>query len=48
MKIKEGETQATYFYGRLRVPDDILQLNGRDIAFVINVLYICVTYDRRT
>jgi hypothetical protein len=31
----------------LRVPDDILQLNGQDIAFVNNVMYIGVTCARR-
>lgn len=31
----------------LRVPDDILQLNGRDIPFVNNVGYLDVAFDRR-
>jgi hypothetical protein len=31
----------------LRVPDDILQLNGRDISFVNKIRYLGVTFDRR-
>jgi hypothetical protein len=38
IKINEGKTQATYFSRRLRVPEDVLQLNGRGIfPFVNNV-----------
>jgi hypothetical protein len=47
IKIKEGKTQAMYFSRRLRVPEDILQLNGRDIPFVNNVTCLGVTFDRR-
>jgi hypothetical protein len=47
IKINEGETQTVYFSRRHRVPDDILQLNGRDIPFVNNVTYLDVTCDRR-
>jgi hypothetical protein len=31
----------------LRVPDDVLQRNGRDIPYVNNVMYLSVTFDRR-
>jgi hypothetical protein len=31
----------------LRVPEDILQLNGQDIPFVNNVTYRGVAFDRR-
>jgi hypothetical protein len=41
------KTQAIYFSGRLRVPDDVLQINGRDIPFASNVTYLGVTFDRR-
>jgi hypothetical protein len=47
IKIYEGKTQAIYFSRRLRVPEDVLQLNGRDIPFVNNVTYLGVTFDRR-
>jgi hypothetical protein len=47
IKINEGKTQAIYFSRRLRVPVDVLQLKGRDIAFVNNVTCFGVTFDRR-
>jgi hypothetical protein len=38
-----------YFSGSLkRVPDGVLQLNGRDIPFANNVTYLGVTFDRMT
>jgi hypothetical protein len=43
----EGKFQATYFSGRLRVPDEVEQLNRRDNPFVNNVTYLGVTFDRR-
>jgi hypothetical protein len=46
IKIDEGKTQAIYFPRRLRVPDDVLQLNGRNIPFANNVTYLGVTLDR--
>jgi hypothetical protein len=42
----EGKIQAAHSSIRLRVPDDVLQLNGRDIPFVNNITYLGVT-DRR-
>jgi hypothetical protein len=47
IRINEGKIQAIYFTRRLRVSDDVLQLNGRDIPFVNNVMYLGVTFDRR-
>jgi hypothetical protein len=47
IKINEGTSQAICFSRRLTVPDDVLELNGRDIPFVNNVTYLGVTFDRR-
>jgi hypothetical protein len=47
MKINEEKFQAISFSRRRRVPDDVLQLNGRDISLVNNVTYLGVTFDRR-
>jgi hypothetical protein len=47
ININEGEIQAIYFSRRLRVPEDMLQLNGRDTPFVNNVTFLGVTFDRR-
>jgi hypothetical protein len=46
--INEGKTQAVYKYfsRRLTVPEDVLQLNGQDIPFVNNVMYLGVTFDK--
>jgi hypothetical protein len=46
-KISEGKTQASYFSRRLRVSEDMLQLNGPNIPFVNNVSALDVTFDRR-
>jgi hypothetical protein len=47
-KISEGKTQAISFSRILRDPDDVLQLNGLDIAYVNIVTYLGVTFDMRT
>jgi hypothetical protein len=47
IKINEGKTQAIYFSRRLRVPEDVLQVNGQDIPFVNNTAYLGVNFDRR-
>jgi hypothetical protein len=47
INISEENTQAIYFSRRLRVPDDVLQLNGRDIPIVNNLTYLGVTLDKR-
>jgi hypothetical protein len=43
----EGKCKTINFSRRIRFPDDVLQLNGRDIPFVNNVTYLGVTFDRR-
>jgi hypothetical protein len=47
IKINEGKTKAIHFSGRLRLPEDVLQLNGQNIPFVNNVMYLGVTFNRR-
>jgi hypothetical protein len=47
IKISEGKTQAIYFSSRLRVPEDILQLNGWNIPLVNKVKYLGVIFDRK-
>jgi hypothetical protein len=47
IKINEGRSQAIYFSRRSRMPEDDLQLNGRNIPFVNSVKYLGVTFDRR-
>jgi hypothetical protein len=39
--------QAFYFSRRLRVLEEVLQPNGRDISFVNNVTYLGASFDRR-
>jgi hypothetical protein len=49
IKINEWKTRAIYFPRRLRVPEDVLELNGRDIPFVNtrNATYLGVIFKRR-
>jgi hypothetical protein len=47
IKINERKTQVIFFSRRHRVPDSILQLNGWDIPFVNNVMYLSVSFKRR-
>jgi hypothetical protein len=47
IKNNEGKTQVIYFSTRIRVPENVLQLNGRDLTFVKNVKYLDVIFDRR-
>jgi hypothetical protein len=47
IKINERKTQAIYFSRRLRVPEDVLQLNGRNIPFVNNAKYLDVTFAKK-
>jgi hypothetical protein len=47
IKINEGKLPAIYFSRRLRVPEDVWQLNGGNTAFVNNVKYLGVIFDRR-
>jgi hypothetical protein len=46
MKNNEGKTQAI-FSRRHRMPEDDLQLNGRNIPFVNSAKYLGVIFDRR-
>jgi hypothetical protein len=41
------ENASGLFLEKTWVPDDVVQLNGRDIPFVIKVTYLGVTFDRR-
>jgi hypothetical protein len=45
IKISEGKTRVIYF--SRRIPDSVLQLNGRDIPFVHNVTHLGVIFNRR-
>jgi hypothetical protein len=47
MKFSEWKAHGIYFTGTLTVPEDVMQLKRRDITFVSNVTYLCVTFDRR-
>jgi hypothetical protein len=47
MNINERKIQAIYFSRRLKVPEEVLELNGRSIPFVYNVTYVGVTFDKR-
>jgi hypothetical protein len=46
-KTNEGEIYTICFFKRLRFLDGLLQLNGRDILFVNNVMCLDVNFDRR-
>jgi hypothetical protein len=47
IKINEGKSQAIYFSRRLRFPDKVLRINGQDIPFVNNVMYLGVTSNKK-
>jgi hypothetical protein len=47
IKINEDKTQAIYFSHRLRPPESLLTLNGRNIPFVNNVKYLGVIFDKK-
>jgi hypothetical protein len=46
--VRVDVAQDIYFSRSLGVPDEVLQLKGRDIPFVNNVTYLGVTLDRMT
>jgi hypothetical protein len=48
IKIIEGKIQAIYLSRRFRIPDDVLQLNERNVPYVNNITYLGVTFDRMT
>jgi ABC-type transporter MlaC component len=43
----KGKPRLSVALKDLRVPEDVLQLNGRNIPFVSNVKYLGVIFDRR-
>jgi hypothetical protein len=47
IKINEDKTQAIYFSHRIRPPESLLTLNGRNIPFVNNVKYLGVIFDKK-
>jgi hypothetical protein len=47
IKFNEWNTHTIYFAIRLGVPEEVSQLNGRDIPFVNNVTYLGFTFKRR-
>jgi hypothetical protein len=47
IKMDDWKIQVIYVSRRLRVSEEVLQLNGRDIPIVNNVTYLGVIFDRR-
>jgi hypothetical protein len=47
IKMNEDKTQAIYFSHRIRPPESLLTLNGRNIPFVNNVKYLGVIFDKK-
>jgi hypothetical protein len=47
IKINKEKTRAIYFAHRIRLPDFLLTLNGRDIPFVNSVKYLSVIFDKK-
>jgi hypothetical protein len=47
IKINEDKTQAIYFSHRIRPPESLLTLNGRNIPYVNNVTYFGVIFDKK-
>jgi hypothetical protein len=47
IKINEEKTRAIYFSHRIRQPEFLLTLNGRDIPFVNSIKYIGVIFDKK-
>jgi hypothetical protein len=47
IKINEGKTRAIYFAHRIRPPESLLTLNGRNIPFVNSVKYLGVIFDKK-
>jgi hypothetical protein len=47
IKINEDKTQAIYLSHRIRPPESLLTLNGRNIPFVNNVKYLGVIFNRK-
>jgi hypothetical protein len=47
IKINEDKTQAIYFSHRIRPPESLLTLNGRNIPFVNDVKYLGIIFDTK-
>jgi hypothetical protein len=47
IKMNEGKPQAIYFSRRRSVTDYVLQLNGQNISFANNVMYLGFTLNKR-
>jgi hypothetical protein len=47
IKINEDKTRVINFSRRIRPPDSLLTLNGRDIPFVNSVKYLGVIFDEK-
>jgi hypothetical protein len=47
IKINEDRTQAVYFTHRIRPPEFLLTINGQNIPFVNNVIYLGVIFNRK-
>jgi hypothetical protein len=47
IKINEDKMQAIYFSHRIRPPESLLTLNGRNTPFVNNVKYLGVIFDKK-
>jgi hypothetical protein len=47
IKINEDKSRAIYFSHRIRRPESLLTLNGRNIPFVNNVKYFGVIFDKK-
>jgi hypothetical protein len=47
IKINEDKTLAIYFSRRIRSPESLLTLNGRNIPFVNSVKYLGVIFDKK-
>jgi hypothetical protein len=47
IKLNEDKTRAIYFSHRIRTPESLLTLNGRNIPFVNSVKYLGVIFDKK-
>jgi hypothetical protein len=46
IKIDEDKTRAIYFFHRIRPPESLLTLNGRNIPFLNSAKYLGVIFDK--
>jgi hypothetical protein len=47
IKINEDKTRAIYFSHRIRTPESLLTLHGRNIPFVYSIIYLGVIFDKK-